>query len=99
MAHILDVEVEHIYYKFILVESKFTKLCLVDFFSMPPNKYIDFCIDLELSTRPISIPPYHMALIEFIELKAQTQELLDKVFIRPSAFPLVALHMYLFYFT
>ncbi|WMV24730.1 hypothetical protein MTR67_018115, partial [Solanum verrucosum] len=52
--------------------------------SMPPVRDIDFCIDLEPGTRPISIPPYHMAPAELRELKTQIQELLDKGFIRPS---------------
>ncbi|WMV24965.1 hypothetical protein MTR67_018350 [Solanum verrucosum] len=50
-----------------------------------PDRDIDFCIDLEPGTRPISIHPYRMALTELRELKAQIQELLDKGFIRPSA--------------
>ncbi|WMV49561.1 hypothetical protein MTR67_042946 [Solanum verrucosum] len=54
---------------------------------MPPDRDIDFCIDLEPGTRPISIPPYRMAPIELRELKAQIQELLDKGFIHPSASP------------
>ena len=45
---------------------------------MPPDRDIDFCIDLEPSTRPISIPPYRMAPAELRELKAQLQELLNK---------------------
>ena len=28
---------------------------------VPPNRDIDFAIDLEPDTKPISIPPYHMA--------------------------------------
>ncbi|WMV26519.1 hypothetical protein MTR67_019904 [Solanum verrucosum] len=40
---------------------------------MPPDRDIDFCIDLEPGTRPISIPPYCMALTEFRDLKAQIQ--------------------------
>ena len=48
---------------------------------------IDFCIDLEPGTRPISIPPYRMSPSELRELKAQLQELLSKGFIRPSASP------------
>ena len=48
---------------------------------------IDFCIDLEPGTLPISIPPYRMAPAELRELKAQLQELLGKGFIRPSASP------------
>ncbi|XP_055824294.1 uncharacterized protein LOC129892760 [Solanum dulcamara] len=51
---------------------------------MPPDRDIDFCIDLELGTHPSSIPPYRMTLAE---LKSQIQELLGKVFIRLSASP------------
>ena len=54
---------------------------------MPPDRDIDFCIDLEPGTRPISISPYRMAPAELRELKAQLQELLSKGFIRPSASP------------
>ena len=54
---------------------------------MPPDRDIDFCIDLEPGTRPISIPPYRMAPVELKELKAQLQELLNKGFIRTGASP------------
>ena len=54
---------------------------------MTPDRDIDFCIDLEPDSRPISIPPYRMAPVELRELKAQLQELLSKGFIRPSASP------------
>ena len=58
-----------------------------DLRAMPPDRDIDFCIDLEPGTRPISIPPYRMAPAELRELKAQLQELLGKGFIRPSVSP------------
>ncbi|XP_070057123.1 uncharacterized protein [Nicotiana tomentosiformis] len=48
------------------------------FTSMPPDRDIDFCIDLILGTQPISIPPYRMALVELNELKEQLQDLLEK---------------------
>ena len=51
---------------------------------MPPDRDIDFCIDLEPGTRPISISPYTMDPAELRELKAQLQELLGKDFIRSS---------------
>ena len=38
---------------------------------MPLDRDIDFCIDLEPGIRPISIPPYRMALAELRELKDQ----------------------------
>lgn len=37
---------------------------------MPPDYDIDFCIDLEPSTRPISIQPYRMAPAQLGKLKA-----------------------------
>ncbi|XP_070005709.1 uncharacterized protein [Nicotiana sylvestris] len=46
-----------------------------DLSGMPPDRDIDFGIDLVLGTQPISILPYHMAPAE---LKEQLQELLDK---------------------
>ncbi|WMV08374.1 hypothetical protein MTR67_001759 [Solanum verrucosum] len=51
---------------------------------MSSDRDIDFCIDLEPGTRPISIPPYCMAPTELRELKAQIQELLDKGYINPN---------------
>ena len=36
---------------------------------LPPNKEIEFCIDLLPGTQPISIPLYHMAPVELKELK------------------------------
>ncbi|XP_070046627.1 uncharacterized protein [Nicotiana tomentosiformis] len=55
--------------------------------TMPPDRDIDFGIDLVLGTHPISIPPYLMAPAELKELKELLQELLDKGFIRPSISP------------
>ncbi|KAA0035823.1 gag protease polyprotein [Cucumis melo var. makuwa] len=49
-----------------------------------PPREIDFTIELEPSTPPISRAPYRMAPAKLKELKVQLQELLDKGFIRPS---------------
>ena len=54
---------------------------------LPPDRKVEFTIDLVLGTIPISKAPYWMAPIEFKELKVQFQELLDKCFIRPSVSP------------
>ncbi|WMV42263.1 hypothetical protein MTR67_035648 [Solanum verrucosum] len=55
---------------------------------------IDFAIDLELGTKPISIPPYSMAPTELKELKDQLQDLLSKRFICPSVSPWGALVLF-----
>ncbi|XP_035546546.1 uncharacterized protein LOC118348608 [Juglans regia] len=57
---------------------------------LPPNREIEFLIDLILGMTPISKTPYQMALIELKELKDQLQELLEKGFICPSLSPLGA---------
>ncbi|KAL4011292.1 hypothetical protein IC575_028346 [Cucumis melo] len=54
---------------------------------LPPHREIEFAIELESSTVPISRAPYRMAPAELKELKVQLQELLDKGFIRPSVSP------------
>ena len=54
---------------------------------LPPNREVDFVIDLEPGTTPISKAPYRMAPAELKKLKVQLQELMDKGFIRPSVSP------------
>ncbi|XP_070008549.1 uncharacterized protein [Nicotiana sylvestris] len=54
---------------------------------IPPDRIIDFGIDVVPDTQPISIPPYRMAPVELRELKEQLKDLLDKGFIRPSVSP------------
>jgi hypothetical protein len=51
---------------------------------MPPDRDIEFAIELQPGTTPISKRPYRMPLAELAELKKRLQELLDKGFIRPS---------------
>jgi hypothetical protein len=54
---------------------------------MSPDRDIEFIIELQPSTAPISKRPYRMPPNELAELKIQLQDLLDKGFIRPSASP------------
>jgi hypothetical protein len=54
---------------------------------MPPDRDIEFAIELQPGTAPISKRPYRMPLAELAELKKQLQELLDKGLIRPSTSP------------
>jgi hypothetical protein len=54
---------------------------------MPPDRDIEFIIELQPGTAPISKKSYRMPPNELAELKIQLQDLLDKGFIRPSASP------------
>jgi hypothetical protein len=48
---------------------------------MPPDRDIEFVIELQPGTAPISKRPYRMPPKELAELKIQLQELLDKGYI------------------
>jgi hypothetical protein len=54
---------------------------------MPPDRDIEFVIELQPGTAPISKRPYRMPPNELAELKIQLQDLLDKGYIHPSASP------------
>ncbi|GFZ09844.1 hypothetical protein Acr_21g0004430 [Actinidia rufa] len=54
---------------------------------LPPEREVEFTIDLLSGTAPISMPPYRFAPAELRELKTQLQELQDLGFIRPSTSP------------
>jgi hypothetical protein len=54
---------------------------------MPPDRDIEFVIELQPRTTHISKRPYRMPPAELAELKKQLQDLLDKGFIYPSTSP------------
>ena len=69
------------------VVNEFMDVSLEDLPGIPPLREVDFRIDLEPGTGPISKAPYRMAPAELKELKTQLQDLLGKGFIRPSVSP------------
>ena len=54
---------------------------------MPPDRDIEFLIELLPGTGPISKRPYRMPAKDLEEIKKQIKELLDKCYIRPSSSP------------
>ena len=58
---------------------------------LPPEREVEFSIDLVPGTGPISIAPYRMSPVELSDLKKQLEELLEKQFVRPSVSPWGAL--------
>jgi hypothetical protein len=52
---------------------------------MPPERVIEFKIELQPGTAPIDNALYKMSPVELAELKIQLQDLLDKGFILPSS--------------
>jgi hypothetical protein len=52
---------------------------------MPPDRDIEFVIELKPGTTPIYKTPYRMDTLKLVKLKEHIKELLEKVFIRPSS--------------
>ena len=87
LAYVIDNRVSDVKLEDILVVKEFSDMFPDDLPSLPPDRDVEFTIDLVPSTAPISMAPYKMALLELRELKVQLQELVDKGFIRPNISP------------
>jgi hypothetical protein len=61
---------------------------------MPPDREVEFVIDLLPGTAPISKRPYRMSVQELKELKKQLTELQETRYIRPSSSPWGALVLF-----
>ena len=64
--------------------QKFSDVFPNDIRGLPPKRDIDFTIDLVPREAPVSKTPYMMRTQEFIELKMQLQELLEKKYVRTN---------------
>ena len=78
----------------ISVVREFSDVFPEDLPGIPPDRENDFHIELTLGTEPISKAPYRMAPSELKELKVQMEELMNKLFVRPSTSPWGALVLF-----
>ena len=69
------------------VMCEFPNVFLKELTGMPPKKDVEFLIQLEPRTTPVSKPPYKMVPPELEEMKKQLMSLLEKGYIRPSSSP------------
>ncbi|XP_043815352.1 uncharacterized protein LOC122724452 [Manihot esculenta] len=87
LAYVMDSSQEGPKLEDIPIVNEFPDVFPKELPGLPPDREIEFSIDLNPGTAPISMALYRMAPAELKELKAQLQELLDKGFIRPSVSP------------
>ncbi|CAN4101599.1 unnamed protein product [Withania somnifera] len=87
LAHVRDLQVDTPTPESVPIVSEFLDVFPIDLLCLPPERDIDFAIELERGTKPISIPPYRMAPAELREPKVRLRDLLDKGFIRSSVSP------------
>jgi hypothetical protein len=69
------------------VACEFPDVFLEDLLGMPPDRDVEFTIELQLGTAPISRWPYKMTPKELAKLKVQLNEQLNKGYIHPSSSP------------
>src|ERR1044072_7306329 len=69
------------------IVNEFPEVFPEDVSELPPEREVEFAIDLTPGTSPVSMAPYRMSASELSELKKQLEELLEKKFIRPSVSP------------
>ncbi|XP_052878957.1 uncharacterized protein LOC128285532 [Gossypium arboreum] len=86
LAYILDTRSSKSKLEQLSVVNEFMDVFPEELLGLPPDREVEFVIDVLPGTAPISVTPYRMAPAELRELKAQLQELLDKGFIRPRWF-------------
>jgi hypothetical protein len=82
LHHMVELKLEDIH-----VVREFLNVFPDDLPRMPPERAIEFKIELQPGTAPIAKASYKMSPVEMKELKIQLQGLLDKWYIRPSTSP------------
>jgi hypothetical protein len=83
IAHVEEIEPSEA----INVVSKFLDVFAEELPGMPPERKVEFAIELIPGTAPISKRAYRVSGPELVELKKQIDELLEKGYIRPSTSP------------
>ncbi|GJX82468.1 putative nucleotidyltransferase, ribonuclease H [Tanacetum coccineum] len=86
-AHVLDTSFEKNKIEHVPIVNKFKDVFPEDLPGIPPERQVEFRIDLIPGATPIAKTPYRLAPSEMKELMSQLQELLDNGFIRPSSSP------------
>ncbi|GJR59979.1 putative reverse transcriptase domain-containing protein [Tanacetum coccineum] len=87
LAHIIDTKKPTSCLDNILVVREFLDVFPEELPGIPPDRQVEFRIDLIPGTTPVAKTPYRLALSDIQELMKQLQELLDKGFILPSISP------------
>ncbi|KAE8701895.1 Rac-like GTP-binding protein ARAC3 [Hibiscus syriacus] len=87
IANVLDVRTKEKGIEEIPIVREFLNVFPAELPGLPPDREVEFQIEIIPGTAPIAMAPYRMAPKELQELKIQLKELLEKGFIRPSVSP------------
>ncbi|XP_024964467.1 uncharacterized protein LOC112504752 [Cynara cardunculus var. scolymus] len=87
LAYVINAKMEKGSIEEVPVVWEFPYVFPDDLPGVPPERQVEFRIELTPGATPIAKSPYRLAPSEMQELMNQIQELLDKGFIRPSSSP------------
>lgn len=87
LAYVIDANKEKKEMSVIPVVCNFMEVVPDDILGLPPEKQVDFIIDILPYMTLIAKAPYHLEPTEMNDLMTQLHELLVKGFIRPSSSP------------
>ncbi|XP_024965993.1 uncharacterized protein LOC112506204 [Cynara cardunculus var. scolymus] len=94
LAYAIDAKIEKGAIEEVPVVREFPDVFPDDLPGVPPERQVEFRIELTPGATLIAKSPYRLAPSEMQELMTQIQELLDKGFIRPSSSPWGALVLF-----
>ena len=87
LAHVLDKSSPEMIIESVPIVCEFSDVFPDDLPGLPPDRELEFEIELLPGSAPVSIPPYRMTSTELKEVKVQLQDLVNKGFIQPSVCP------------
>ncbi|GAA0173849.1 hypothetical protein LIER_27373 [Lithospermum erythrorhizon] len=87
LGYVTDLKKDEPKLEDVRIVREFEDVFPKDLPGLPPNREIEFSIEVVPGTAPISMAPYRMAPGELMELNTQVQELLEKGFIRLTYSP------------
>ncbi|KAE8657890.1 Detected protein of unknown function [Hibiscus syriacus] len=87
LANLMDSRAREKRLEEIPIVREFPDVFLAELPGLPPDREVEFQIEVMPGTAPIAMAPYRMAPKELQELKNQLRDLLEKGFIRPSVSP------------
>ncbi|GKF05605.1 putative reverse transcriptase domain-containing protein [Tanacetum coccineum] len=94
MAHVIDTRFEKKSAKDVSIVNEFLEVFPKDLPGIPPERQVEYQIDVIPGATPIAKTPYRLASSKMKELMSQLHELLDNGFIRPSSSPWGALILF-----
>ncbi|XP_040940038.1 uncharacterized protein [Gossypium hirsutum] len=78
LAFVMNTKESELKVELVPIVSEYLDVFPEELLGLPPNREVEFGIELTPGTTPISIAPYQMAMTELKKLKTRLQELADK---------------------